>query len=177
MGKIFYADKSDFSTEAALKKIFSAYFGKHSVTILRTKNGKPYVENGPHFSVTHTQSRLYIAFTDEEIGLDAEHLSRTLHYDPIVKKFSPAEQTEIACAEDFLRHWIVKESAIKYLGGTIAADLKWLDYTNGQLTYHQQEFPAKITQLQHEDFILSVCCNEAFENASFIPLKHYNIRK
>ena len=171
MGKIFYADKSDFSTEAALKKIFSAYFGKHSVTILGTKNGKPYVENGPYFSVTHTLNRLYIAFSDKEIGLDAEHLSRAPHYEPIVKKFSPIEQAEITCTEDFLRHWIVKESAVKYLSGTLAADLKWLHFTNGHLTYRQQEFPAKITLLQHEDFILSVCSNDDFENAVFIPIK------
>ena len=171
MGKIFYVDKSAFTTEAALKKIFSAYYGKQSITILRTKNGKPYVESGPYFSVTHTQDRLYIAFSDNEIGLDAEHLSRAPRYKPIVKKFPPDEQAEISCAEDFLRHWIVKESAVKYLGGTLAADLKLLAYTNGLLTYQQQSFPAKIALLQHEDYLLSVCSNEDFENAVFIPIK------
>ena len=171
MGKIFYANKSGFTTEAALQNIFSTYYGKANVTILRTKNGKPYVESGPHFSVTHTQNRLYIAFSDEEIGLDAEHLLRETNYAPITKKFSKTEQAEITCATEFLQHWIVKESAVKHLGGTLAVDLKPLDYTNGHLTYHGQPFPAKITLLQHEDFILSVCGNEDFENATFIPLE------
>ena len=171
MGKIFYVDKSTFTTEAALKKIFSAYYGKPDVSILRTKNGKPYVESGPHFSVTHTQDRLYIAFLDDEIGLDAEHLSRTPRYDTIVKKFSADEQAEITSTTDFLRHWVVKESAVKYLGGTLANDLKRLRYINGSLTYNEQAFPAKITLLQHEDFLLAVCSNVDFENAEFIPLE------
>ena len=171
MGKIFYTNKSDFTTEAALRKIFSAYYGKANVTVLRTKNGKPYVENGPHFSVTHTQNRLYIAFSDAEIGLDAEHLLRAVRYAPIVKKFSPTEQAEITDTTKFLQNWIIKESAVKYLGGTIATNLKQLDYTSGRLTYNQQPFPAKITLLQHEDFILSVCGNEDFENAEFVPLE------
>ena len=170
MGKIFYADKSAFTTEAALKKIFSAQYGKQDATILRTKNGKPYVENGPHFSVTHTQDRLYIAFSDEEIGLDAEHLLRTPNYEPIVKKFAPMEQAELTCPADFLRHWVVKESAIKYLGGTLTVDLKRFTYANGCLTYNAQPFTAKVTLLQHEDFILSVCSKEDFENTIFIPI-------
>ena len=170
MGKIFYADKSAFTSEAALKKIFSAYYGKANITILRAKNGKPYVENGPHFSVTHTQNRLYLAFSDEEIGLDAEHLLRTPNYAPIVKKFAPMEQAEITCTKDFLTHWVVKESAVKYMGGTLTFDLKHLDYTNACLTYRQEIFPAKITLLQHEGFILCVCGSEDFKDAVFIPL-------
>ena len=153
-----------------MKKIFSAYYGNDNVTILRAEHGKPYVEGGPFFSVTHTQDRLYIAFSDEEIGLDAEHLSREPHYEPILKKFPPQERAEITSAKEFLRHWVVKESAVKYLGGTLAADLNKLCYTNGSLSHNEQAFPSKITLLQHENFILSVCSNENFENAVFIPV-------
>ena len=170
MEKIFFADKSAFTTEAALKKIFSAYFGKADVEILRTKNGKPSVQNAPFFSVTHTQNRLYIAFSDEEIGLDAETLTRAPRYESIVKKFHPMEQAEISNAEDFLQHWVAKESAVKYLGGTIAHDLHKLCLAKGTLTYEVKVFPTKITFLQHENFLLAVCGNGDFENTTFIPL-------
>ena len=116
MEKIFYADKSDFTTETALKQIFSVCYGRNSVEILRTEHGKPYVDGGPYFSVTHTKNRLYIVFSSQEIGLDAESLARKPRYGTIMKKFSPAEQAEIDCAETFLKHWVVKESAVKYLG-------------------------------------------------------------
>ena len=171
MEKIFFADKSAFTTEAALKKIFSAYFGKEDVEILRTKNGKPYAQNAPFFSVTHTQNRLYIAFSNEEIGIDAENLTRAPHYESIIKKFSPNEQEEITNTDDFLHHWVAKESAVKYLGGTIAHDLHKLCFAKGVLTYESKVFPAKITFLQHENFILAVCGNGKFENAPFIPLQ------
>ena len=170
MERIFYADKSAFTTEAALKQIFSVCYGRNSVDILRTEHGKPYVENGPHFSVTHTKNRLYIAFSDEEIGLDAESLSRSPYYETIVKKFSPAEQAEIDCAETFLQHWVIKESAVKYMGGTLALDLYKLEYAGGHLFYDNLPFPAKITLLTHEEFILSVCGNGNFDNAEVVAL-------
>ena len=170
MEKIFYADKSAFTTEAALKRILSVCYGRDSVEILRTEHGKPYVENGPHFSVTHTKNRLYIVFSDTEIGLDAESLSRTPYYETVVKKFSPAEQAEIDCAETFLKHWVVKESAVKYMGGTLALDLYKLDYANGCLFYDNAPFPAKIALHTHEEFILSVCGTAPLADAKFISL-------
>lgn len=171
MEKIFYADNSAFTSEEALKKIFSEYYGMDNVAILRTKNGKPYAENAPFFSVSHTKDRLYIAFSDTEIGLDVEHLSRPARYESVVKKFHPIEQAEIACKEDFLRHWVVKESAIKFLGVTIARHLLKLCYANGTLTYGGAAFPTGVKLLQHEGFILSVCGDGDFENAVFIPLQ------
>ena len=171
MEKIFYADKSAFTSDEALKKIFSEYYGKDNVAILRTKNGKPYAENLPFFSVSHTKDRLYIAFSDTEIGLDVEHLSRTPRYESVMKKFPPIEQAEIACNEDFLRHWVVKESAVKFLGGTLACDLSKLCYANGTLTYNGAPFPTGVKLIQHEEFILSVCGDGDFENAVFIRLQ------
>ena len=170
MVKIFYANKSDFSTEAALKKILSEYYRKEFVEILRTKNGKPYVNGGPYFSVTHTKTRLYIAFAQEEIGLDAESLRRTPYYETIAQKFSPAEQSEIHNTEDFLRHWVVKESAVKYMGGTLAMDLYRLHYANGKLTYDERPLSANIVLVQHEEFILAICGNGDLEDVSFVNL-------
>ena len=171
MEKIFYADKSAFSTEAAAQKILSKYYGINPAVILRTEHGKPYVENGPFFSVTHTKNRLYIAFADTEIGLDAESLMRAPYYETIVKTFTPNEQSEIDSAESFLKHWVVKESAVKYRGGTLALDLYKLSYEGGRLYYEDAPMDTKITLLQHEEFILSVCGNVNFNNAEFIALE------
>jgi phosphopantetheinyl transferase len=127
--------------------------------------------NGPYFSVTHTKKRLYIAFSDAEIGLDAESILRAPYYETIVQKFSPAEQAEIDCAEAFLKHWVVKESAVKYMGGTLAMDLYKLSYEGGQVFYDGKPFDVTINLLRHEEFILSVCGNTAFDNVEFIPLE------
>lgn len=170
MEKIFYADKSAYTTEAALKKILSDYYKIDNFEILRTENGKPYINGGPYFSVTHTKNRLYIAFSNEEIGLDAESLLRAPYYETIVQKFSKDEQAEIRSTEDFLKHWVVKESAVKYLGGTLALDLYKLHYAKGVLTYNDNPLSVKINLLPHGEFILSVCGNGNFNEAEFISL-------
>ena len=170
MEKIFYVDKSTYTTDVALKKILSSVYGVPDAVILRTENGKPFVVGGPYFSVTHTKNRLYIAFSEEEIGLDAESLSRSPYYETIVKKFAPEEQKEILCTEDFLKHWVVKESAVKYLGGTLALDLHKLKYADSILTYNDKTLPVQLNLLKHEDFILSVCGNGHFNSPAFIDL-------
>lgn len=170
MGKIFYVDKSAFSTEEALKAILSKVYGIPNAVILRTKNGKPYVENGPFFSVSHTEKTLFIAFSSAQIGLDAELLSREINYASILKKFPSEECEEIACTQDFLKHWVVKESAVKYLGGTLARGLQSLSFFQNNLTYKGKELPVKLTFFELEGHILSVCSEEDFSNAEFIRL-------
>ncbi len=170
MEKIFYADNSVYSSHEVLKKCLSEFFGIQSAEILRNENGKPYLQNGPHFSITHTNSRVYIAFSKECIGIDAEFLSRKIDFASIVKKFPDNEQAEILTAEDFLRHWTVKESAVKFLGGTLAHDLKKLCFCQNRLIYKNTVFPAAVTLLQHEGYILSVCGSEHFKNTEFIQL-------
>ena len=170
MDKIFYADNSVYTSYEALNKCLSDFFGIQNAKILRSKNGKPYLETGPHFSITHTNGRIYIAFSQETVGIDAESLTRRVDFTPIVKKFSDAERSEILSSEDFLRHWTVKESAVKFLGGTLAHDLKKLCFYQNRLTYENAIFPTTVTLLQHEGYILSVCGSERFKNAEFIQL-------
>ena len=128
------------------------------------------MENGPFFSIAHTHNRLYIVVSDMEIGLDCEHRSRSPQYTSIIKKFPLIEQDEILSAETFLMHWVVKESAIKFLGGSIAHDLNKFCYHNQQLSYENKAFPARITLLNHEDYLLCVCGNEDFIEPQFVQL-------
>ena len=157
MEKIFYTDLAKYTTEQAVQKILATYYGKPNATVLRTKHGKPYVENGPFFSVTHTKDKLYIIVSDCPIGIDAESLSREPRYVATLQKFTTEEQAEIHSAKDFLRHWTAKESAVKYMGSTLAQDLKHLIYHNQQLTYKGEVFPAKLSFLTHEEHLLCVC--------------------
>ena len=170
MGKIFYADSSAYTSEEAIKKILFEFYGIKSVTILRTKNGKPYLKNGPFFSVSHTTKMLFVAFSSANIGLDAELLSRKPNYISILKKFQEAECKEITSPEDFLKHWVVKESAIKYLDGTLARDLQKLAFIQNHLTYKDAELSAKIGIFHFAGHIVSVCSEEDFSNAEFIRL-------
>ena len=136
-------------------------------TILRTENGKPYVLNGPQFSITHTSERWYVALSDKTVGIDAELLSRTPNVSSVVKKFPVDEQKEILSTKDFLTHWVVKESAVKFLGGTLGKDLKRLAFINGELFYERSPFPVRVTLIEHENHVVSVCCEQDFSKVTF----------
>ncbi len=173
MEKIFYADKSAFpSSILAVEKILSTHFGILDPKINRTENGKPYLENYTKlfFSVSHTQDRLFIAFSNGSIGLDAERFDREVNYLTVIKKFPFEERKEISCKEDFLMHWTIKESAIKCLGGTLAHDLNKLSYVKGILRYEQLELPLHVSVQTFQEYVIAVCSEKEFSNAEYIPL-------
>ena len=173
MEKIFYTDKSAYpDSESAIKQVLSEYFNLKSVTIARNEHGKPYLENGREiplfFSVSHTENRLFIAFSDENVGIDVENLSRQTDYLPIIKRFSPEERKEILSPTDFLRHWVAKESAIKWLGGSLAHDLHKLRFFENRLFYGEIEIPAYLTFHTFENYVLAICSERNFTNAEWI---------
>ncbi len=175
MEKIFYADSAAFpssvtAVEYALKKHFGISDGK----IVKTENGKPYLENYTRlfFSISHTRSKLFIAFSSDNVGIDAEEIGRECNLSLLLRKLPEIERREIATQQDFLTHWTVKESAIKWLGGTIAHDLKSLVFVKGVLTYGEIEIPVKITTKQVEKHILSLCSERDFAFVEPIPLYH-----
>ena len=176
MEKIFYTDKNAFSSsEEAVKRILSDFFGLKKNKILRNEHGKPYLENceerSLHFSVTHTKKRLYIAFCDKNVGIDAEPFQREVpHYPLIVRRFAIEEQEEIHDIHDFLIHWAVKESVVKWLGSSIAHDIKEIAYVDHQVHYGIFALHVTIAQHEHEGNLLCVCSENDFKNAEFIAL-------
>lgn len=100
--------------------------------IKKTENGKPYIENGYHFSLTHTGDVALIAVSDSPVGIDAEKLTER-KFSSIITRFTPRERAETTCTADFLKNWVVKEAYIKLIGGTLAHDLKRLEYFGGTL--------------------------------------------
>lgn len=172
MGRIFYADKSEYSSKELLSRILAQFYKLENAEIERTKNGKPYLANGTfplHFSVSHTKELIFIAFSESNIGLDAEPLDRKVDYEKISAKFSYEEQKEISSTETFLTHWVAKESAVKYLGGTLARDLKKLAFTRDVITYENQPLPIIARFFQIQGHVLCVCGKQDFKNVEFIP--------
>lgn len=174
MEKIFFAEGSAFPTSiSAVERILSAHFGIAKAQISRTENGKPYLskpEKQLFFSISHTKTGLFIAFSDENVGIDAEILDRKVRYQSILHKFPFEEREEITSLEEFLRHWTVKESAVKWLGGTLAHDLNKLSYVHGVLHYERLELPIHVTTLYLQGHVLSICGEGDFSNAEFIIL-------
>ena len=173
MEKIFYAERSKYPTsESAVKTILNKYFGYETADILRTDNGKPYLngENKLFFSVSHTDDTIFIAFSDKNIGLDAEPKNRKVDFLPIVKKFSNIEQSAIATSTDFLINFTAKESAVKFLDGKLAIDLKYLQVIGNEIIYKGNPLSATLSYPKSDKFIIAVVCENYFSNAELIPL-------
>ena len=173
MEKIFYTDKSAYpDSQTAVKHVLSERFNLKSAAIERNEHGKPFLVNGKElslfFSVSHTKNRLFIALSDENVGIDAEDCNRQIDYLPIIKRFSPEERKEILSPADFLRHWVAKESAIKWLGGSIAHDLQKLRFVENRLYYGEIEIPVNLVFHSFENYILAICSERDFSSAEWI---------
>lgn len=80
------------------------------------EHGKPFIEHGPCFSVSHSRQYAVLAVSDGEIGIDIE-----MHMNPderIAKRcFSDDEQAFAKMStENFLRIWTAKEAVLKFIG-------------------------------------------------------------
>ena len=174
MEKIFYADKTALiSSTDAIEKILEKHFGILNAKLSRTKNGKPYLEepnDSLFFSVTHTKKLLFIVFSDKNVGADAELLDRKVAYKSILRRFPEEERAQIRSTQSFLCRWTIKESAIKWLGGTIANDLEKLSFVNNSLCYKGEKLPVCVTPRLFEGHVLAICCENDFSSAPFIPL-------
>ena len=174
MEKIFYAERSAYpSSEIAIQKILREVFGVENAVISRTKTGKPYLADrlGIFFSVAHTDELLLIAFSDKELGIDAERLDRAVEYEPILKKFPLIEREEIRSCQDFLKSWVVKESAVKYLGSTLTKELKTLCFSKGKLLRNGAELPITLTVKSFRGHIVAICGKRDFQSAEWINIE------
>ena len=131
--------------------------------IKKTKNGKPYTD-GVYFSITHTGDVAMIAVSDRPVGVDAE-IIKDRDFFSVSRRFSTVEQSEIGkSSSEFYKHWVVKEAYIKMFGGTLAYDLKRLDYFGGKLYCDGLNTDCNIFYCDSGDFIYCVCAESEIPN-------------
>ena len=127
-----------------------------NLEIKRTENGKPYAE-GVHFSVTHTGDTALFAISDRPVGIDAE-IVKDRPFSSVLKRFTAREQSEIGGNSlEFLKHWVVKEAYIKMLGGTLAHDLKRLEYFGGELFCDGVKTDCNILCSSSDNLVYCIC--------------------
>lgn len=131
-------------------------FLPENTEIKRTENGKPYAD-GICFSITHSGDTALFAISEKPVGIDAEKI-RKRNFSSLLNRFTTREQREInGDAAEFLRHWVVREAYIKMLGGTLAHDLKRLEYFGGELFCDGKKPDCNILLASSENFIYAVC--------------------
>lgn len=83
------------------------------------EHGKPFIADGPCFSISHCKQAIAVAVDDRPIGIDIETI-RHAEEDLIVRTMNAAEQKQIdeaSCPDrTFTRLWTRKEAAVKATG-------------------------------------------------------------
>ncbi|MBR6018248.1 MAG: 4'-phosphopantetheinyl transferase superfamily protein [Paludibacteraceae bacterium] len=88
--------------------------------------GKPYLTDGPFFSISHCRLGIAVAIADREIGVDIESIRRA-DRSLVERTMNDAEQAEIFRSdrpdEAFTALWTQKEAVLKMRGTGILDDL------------------------------------------------------
>ncbi len=93
---------------------------------LYNEYGAPYIEGGPHFSISHCKTGIAVVVSENSIGIDIEAI-RVLKADLIRKTMNEDEQKRILSSAapdiEFIRLWTQKEALVKLQGTGIISDL------------------------------------------------------
>lgn len=81
------------------------------------EHGKPYIEGGPYFSISHCKEGIAVAIDDQPIGIDIEAIRHANEY--LIER-TMNEEERLAISElgmrEFTRLWTQKEAVVKAEG-------------------------------------------------------------
>lgn len=104
-----------------LAQMYREVTGENLPEIAVTDRGKPYFPHAPwHFSISHTKNHVFCALSNQNLGIDAEELTRPVKPALAHKILSPQEFAQWEAATDkkkaLLTFWVLKEAAAKCTG-------------------------------------------------------------
>lgn len=144
--------KKNFVSELLKEK-----HGILSPVFFKNEHGKPYLEGNPlFFNLSHSREIAVLAVCEREVGIDVEKLVPR-SYGGILRRCSERERAEIRTPNDFLTHWTVKESFVKYLGLSIAEEWKALEYFGGTLFWKEEKQAVFLKTFSRSDCVFTVC--------------------
>ena len=80
-----------------------------------SKNGKPFLEGGPHFSLSHSHDFVGLCVQEgDEIGLDIEYIN--IDKTKAIRYVLSGEEAKVDDVESLFKLWTNKESLIKCRG-------------------------------------------------------------
>ena len=120
-GRQIVAGTGHEAGRALLEDMYLRHVGGPMPVIAVTRLGKPYFEHSPwHFSISHTQSHVFCALSQKNVGIDAEEADREIRLSLAQKILSEAELGRYAQAPDprlaLLTFWVLKEAQGKLTG-------------------------------------------------------------
>jgi phosphopantetheinyl transferase len=119
-----YRFTDDRKRSYAAGLLLEAALGREAAFRVREgASGKPFIDGGPHFSLSHSGDWAVIAVCAAPVGFDIEAVKPSRDVAGIARRaFLPAEREEAARGgvDMFYKIWTAKESYMKMLGRGIA---------------------------------------------------------
>lgn len=147
LGTFYY---SFSKTSKELLEIALKEEGITSYKILKSKNGKPYLENSNIFyNISHKNKMVGLVISNSEVGLDMEYIdTESIKRQSTLKYFfTEKERESITNNEELLTLWTKKESYIKLNGGMLR-DAIGLDINNINVIYDTFKL---------DNYIITIC--------------------
>ena len=128
-----------------------------SRSLAYNEHGKPFLPDGPFFSISHCKEAIAVAVADEPIGIDVEairHADEAL----IERTMNEEERKQIAESDDkdrvFTRLWTRKEAVLKWQGTGIES----FEQLQGVLSHQPSAF--SLQTFEKEKYIYSIAYGE-----------------
>ena len=114
------------------------------------EHGKPYLANGPYFSISHCKEGIAVAIDDAPIGIDIEAI-RHANEDLIERTMNEEERLAISelGMREFTRFWTQKEAIVKAEGTGI------MSFEQLQKTL-VESLKFKVESVEKEKYIYSI---------------------
>ncbi|MDR2658433.1 MAG: 4'-phosphopantetheinyl transferase superfamily protein [Spirochaetaceae bacterium] len=119
-----YRFKDDRKRSFAVELLLEEVLGKDAAfRVCQYDTGKPYIEDGPSFSVSHSGDWVVLAVCSKPVGIDIERINTSRDTDGIARRvFHPDERAQApGDIKMFYKIWTAKESYIKMLGNGLTS--------------------------------------------------------
>ena len=123
------------------------------------EHGKPFIEGGPYFSISHCKNGIAVAVNDEPIGIDIEHIRKA--DESLIERTMSQEECQRLMAKsqelrdrDFTRLWTQKEAVVKWQGTGIQS-FEQLQTILSDLRDHEITSP-RVETFEKENYIYSI---------------------
>ncbi|WP_143009145.1 4'-phosphopantetheinyl transferase family protein [Pedobacter terrae] len=139
--------------------------------------GKPYLDNGPAFNISHSGKYVACAVAEiSSIGLDVEEI-RDIEISEYREVFSPSEWRLIKDSKDwksqFYRYWTTKEAVVKANGKGLHISLEEIRVENNKVVCEGISYSTYEIDVEFPDIILNLASHEKIDrfNIEYISFK------
>lgn len=151
------------AAHALLARVLRGTYGITQPEFIIGPHGKPYLENGPHFSISHTRGAVALAIGENNMGLDIEAV-RSFHQ-RVPERIMSREEYDWFCSRgelkrDFFALWTLKESYYKYLGTGLRGFPNDTDFYFDGKQWHLEGERLAFRVMEEKNLLMTVCSHE-----------------